>query len=133
MNLRDLFSSREHREQLSHLRNLLTVAYADGRMDKREVAAIAAIMTRDDISEADFKRCLEHPESIDFVAPRDNEQKLIYLHDMVALMMIDGNIDEKEMVVCKATAEALGYRHEIIDALILSIIAKVKQRAEENQ
>lgn len=133
MNLRDLFSSREHREQLSHLRNLLTVAFADGRIDKREMAGIAAIMARDNISDADLKRCLDNPESIDFVAPNDDAQKVQYLHDMVALMMVDGNIADKEMLVCKATAEALGFRQEVIDAMIFGIIEELGKKIESRR
>jgi len=41
-------------------------------------------------------------------------------------MMIDGNIDKNEVVVCKLTAEALGFRHEVIDAMVSDIIDELK-------
>lgn len=46
---------------------------------------------------------------------------------MVLLMMSDGNIDDNEMLVCKMTAEVLGFKHEVIDAMILDIIADLKK------
>ena len=42
-------------------------------------------------------------------------------------MMSDGDIDTKEMLVCKMTAEVLGFKHEVIDAMLLDIIADLKK------
>lgn len=38
MSLLDLFKSDEQRRKLSHLRNLVAVAFADGKLDNRETA-----------------------------------------------------------------------------------------------
>ena len=45
-------------------------------------------------------------------------------------MMCDGNIDDRELALCKATAMALGFRHEVIDAMILDIIADIKKNMD---
>ncbi len=42
-------------------------------------------------------------------------------------MMCDGNIDDLELALCKATAIALGFKHEVIDAMIMDIIADIKR------
>ena len=42
-------------------------------------------------------------------------------------MMCDGDIDKREFALCKATAIALGFRHEIIDVMIKDIIAELKR------
>lgn len=101
---------------------------ADGKIEKSELGAIAAVCSREGLTDEDMKKCLENPNSIQFVPPTDDHTRLRYLRDMVLLMMCDGNIDENEMVVCKVTAEALGYRHEVIDAMILDIIADLKNK-----
>lgn len=100
---------------------------ADGKIEKQELASIAAVCSREGLTKADLKRCLESPESIDFVPPANDLQRIQYLKDMVLLMMSDCNIDENEMLVCKMTAEALGFKHEVIDAMILNIIAELKK------
>ncbi len=46
-------------------------------------------------------------------------------------MMIDGNIDKNEIAVCKLTAEAMGYRHEVIDAMVTDIIEELKANIGE--
>ena len=123
----DLFSNRSKKEKLSHLKNLVVVMLADGKISKSELGGIAAVMSREGLTEDDLHRCMENPESIDFVIPDSEEKKLQYIHDMVLLMMIDGHIDDDEFIVCKVTAEALGYRHEVVDAIILKTIADVKR------
>lgn len=133
MSIFDFFSSKEKRAKLSHLKNLIVLTMADGKVEKSELASIAAVCSREGISDSDFKKCLENPESIEFVAPKDDKTRLRYLTDMVLLMMSDGNIDENEMVICKMTAEALGYRHEVIDAMILDIIADLSKKVKNQK
>jgi len=40
---------------------------------------------------------------------------------------------KNEMVICKMTAEALGYRHEVIDAMILDIIADLSKKVNNQK
>lgn len=54
--------------------------------------------------------------------PTDEDTKLDYLRDMVALMMIDGELDEQEMAMCKVYAMMLGYRSSIVDGMIAGIV-----------
>jgi len=130
MSFFDLFKSQESRESLSHLKNLVAVAFADGRLEENEMAAIATVMSREGLSKSDFERCVKNPKGIKFIPPKTPEKRLQNLIDMVALMMCDGNIDEKEMLVCKITAEALGFKHEIIDTMIAEVIEGLKKKGE---
>ena len=41
---------------------------------------------------------------------------------MVALMMIDGELDEQEMAMGKVYAMTLGYRSSIVDGMIAGIV-----------
>lgn len=127
MSFLDIFKSREERAKLSHLKNLIGVAVADGKIEETEVAAIAAVISREGINPKEFDRIMKHPESVKLVIPETDSDKIAYLKDMVFLMMVDGDIDAHELALCKATALAYGYRHEIVDAMILDIIAEIKR------
>lgn len=132
MSIFDFFSSKDKRAKLSHLKNLVALSMADGKVEKSELAAIAAVCSREGLTEDDLQKCLNNPNSINFVPPTDDKTRLRYIQDMVLLMMSDGDIDEKEMLVCKLTAEALGYKHEVIDAMLIGIIADLKERIDNN-
>lgn len=127
MSFIDLFKSRESREKLSHLKNLVAVAAADGKLENNEMAALATVMARDGLTPSDLERCIKNPKGIKFLPPESPEQRAVYLKDMVMLMMCDGDIDKRELALCKATAIALGFRHEVIDAMILDIIEDIKK------
>lgn len=75
-----------------------------------------------------MQRCIENPDSINFVPPTDDLTRFQYLKDMVLLMMCDGNIDKNEFVLCKFTAETLGFKHKVIDAMVLDIINDFKSK-----
>ena len=123
----DIIKSNDSKAKLSNLKNLVVLAAADGRIAKEELAAIAEVMSRDGLTNSDLERCIKHPESVKFVAPKSDEQRLRYLHDMVILMLCDGDINKNEVALCKITALALGYKHEVIDALVYKTIEDVKQ------
>ena len=130
MGLFDLFTSKEKKEKLSHLKSLIALSLADGTVEKSELAAISAVCSREGLTENDLKKCLKNPASIHYEVPKDHNTRLRYLQDMVLLMMSDGNFDKKEMATCKMAAEALGYRPEVIDAMILDIVAEMKRKME---
>ncbi len=132
MGILDFFSSKNKRAKLSHLKALVALSMADGKVQKSELVAIAAICSREGLNEDDLQKCLNNPDSVDFVPPTDDNTRLRYLKDMVLLMMSDGDIDKNEYVVCKLTAEALGYKHEIINAMLVDIIAELKKVLNDN-
>ena len=71
---------------------------------------------------------MKNPDKIDFVVPESDNDKIRYLKDMVALMMIDGDIDDNELKVCKLTAKSYGFRTEVIDAMIRDIIIEITNK-----
>lgn len=115
-----------NKEKLSHLKNLVTLSLADGKLEKAELAAISAVISREGMTQKDLEKCIKDPRSIEFVPPTSNNTKIQYLKDMVCLMMADGNIDNNEIMVCKMTAEMLGFRNDVIDVMIMEIIEEIK-------
>jgi len=128
MSLWNLFQSKSEKERLSHIKNLIALTLADGKVDPTEVAVITAVASRENISPDKVKELMQHPDRASFVIPDSNDKKLEYLQDMVLLMMSDGDIDDKELALCKIVAIKFGYRHEVIDAMLLGIIADLKAK-----
>lgn len=117
----------EEKARLCNIKNLIVLAMADGTVHPNELALIATIAERDDISEDRVRNILAGKEKVEFTVPEDDETKLIYLKDMVYVMMVDGEIDDKELAWCKIVADQFGFRQEVIDALILDIVEELKQ------
>src|SRR5574344_1878393 len=105
-------------KKLSHIKNLIAVASADGRLYRSELAGIAAVLARENMSPEDFDYCLKNPEKIKFTPPTSNEERVRYLTDMVLIMMADGKIDKSEYAICWETAIELGFRDDAVNIII---------------
>jgi hypothetical protein len=127
MALFDIFDGSEKKKRLSHIKNLLILAGRDGEITKDEMNLIFTIAVEKGLSPEEFNRIVERPESVSFYPPNTYKERIDQLIDLVRLMMIDGEIDEDEMIFCKTVAEKLGFNHRIIDKIVNDIIHVVVQ------
>ena len=118
----DLFDSGDKKKRLSHIKSLVALAASDGELDESELALIFKIGARVGLSRDELLRILQRPESVSFRAPSNFSERIEQLHDMVLVMMVDGEIHENEVALCKLVAMRLGFKHEIIDQMVHDII-----------
>lgn len=126
----ELFDSRDKKRRLSHIRNLIILAIADGHLDQTEKSLITTIAIRVGITPSELDRLIDRPGSINFYPPSSYRERIEQLFDMVLVMMADGEIHDNELTFCKAVAARLGFHMQIIDAIIESIIDSVKAGLE---
>ena len=112
----------QDQQRLGQLKNLVMLAAADGRLTDSEMAVLIAVASRENITPEEFDKVIDDPDSVTITLPEDEDTKLAYLRDMVAMMMVDGELDEQELAICKLYAMALGYRGSIIDGMIAGVI-----------
>lgn len=66
MKFLELFDSRDKKKRLSHIRNLVALACADGSLDKNEMDLIFKIGVRAGLSPDELQRIFQRPDSIAF-------------------------------------------------------------------
>lgn len=111
----------DNKKQQAQIKNLIMLAGADGKVTQDELMLIASVASREKLTQEQFDALLEYPSSIPFVLPEDEETKKRYLTDMVALMTIDGEMDDNELALCKVYANFLGYTSDIVEKLVIDI------------
>ena len=121
------------KQRLGQLKNLVMLASADENVTDSEMAVLIAVASREDITPEEFNKVMDDPDSVKIELPEDEETKLAYLRDMVAMMMIDGELDEHEMGICKLYAMALGYRSVIVDGMIAGVIDSLEREGAASQ
>ena len=114
---------------MGQLKNLVMLASADEKITDSEMAVLIAVATRENLTPDEFNKVMDDPDSVNITLPEDEETKLAYLRDMVAMMMIDGELDEQELAICKLYAMALGYRGSIVDGMIAGVIDQLDAEA----
>ena len=124
-------NNTQEQQRLGQLKNLVMLASADERFTDSEMAVLLAVASRENITPEEFNRVMEDPDSVNIQLPEDEDIKLAYLRDMVAMMMIDGELDEHELAICKLYAMALGYRGIIVDGMIAGVIESLDDAAQE--
>ncbi|MBR1475176.1 MAG: TerB family tellurite resistance protein [Muribaculaceae bacterium] len=113
-------------KKLGQVKNLIMLALADGKASESELAIIASVASREKLSESEVTHLIDNPDSVKIELPDDESVKLRYIEDMVSLMMIDGEINDNELALCKLYAITLGYESTIVEKMILDIVEKLK-------
>lgn len=121
---------RNDQERLGQLKNLVMLASADEKITDSEMAVLVAVASRENLTPEEFNKVIDDPDSVNITLPEDEETKLAYLRDMVAMMMIDGELDEHELAICKLYAMALGYRGSIVDGMIAGVVDQLDAEAD---
>ncbi len=129
MEMKEKTNDPQEQQRLGQLKNLVMLAAADGRLTDSELAVLLAVASRENISPDEFNRVIEDPDSVTIDLPEDEDTKLAYLRDMVALMMVDGELEEQELAICKIYAMALGYRSSIVDGMIAGVVDSLDAEA----
>ena len=114
--------NKNDQQRLGQLKNLVMLAAADGHLTDSEMAVLLAVASRENLTPDEFNKVIDDPDSVTIDLPEDEDTKLAYLRDMVAMMMIDGELNEQEMAICKLYAMSLGYRGSIVDGMIAGVI-----------
>ena len=120
----------KNQQRLGQLKNLVMLAAADGHLTDSELAVVLAVASRENITPEGFDQVVDNPDSVTIALPEDEDTKLAYLRDMIALMMIDGELEEQEMAICKIYAMALGYRGSIVDGMIAGIVESLDSEGQ---
>lgn len=118
MDLIRIFITDKEGIRRSHVKNLVTIAMADGHLDPEEWDLLMRIARRLGMEEEEIKNIKNGFEKVDFVPPKKYEDRVQQVRDLVAVMMIDREINEKELELCKKVALKLNILPQLVDEII---------------
>lgn len=121
MNILSLIGLGGNKNDLGHIKNLMDIAASDGSFDDIEYDFILEVAKRHKVSTRQVKKLRKGWSHITYHVPDDPNDRFSHLYDLVCLMMIDGNIDKREMKLCEEFAEKLGFEKEKVHELVYSI------------
>jgi uncharacterized tellurite resistance protein B-like protein len=118
MELLKIFKADRLGIRKSHVKNLITVAMADGELEADEWDLLVNIAKNLGASDAEIKAIQEHPENVRFVPPKKYDEKLQQVSDLVAVMSIDGHINPREVELCKKISLKLNILPRMVDDIV---------------
>lgn len=122
MGLFTVFSNNEKDKNRSHIKNLLEVAIADGKLDESELNLVMKIASNFDMTKEEVLDIKNNSNDVSFNPPSSYSAKIKLLEDLVNVMIADKSIHESEVEICKEFALRLNISPVIIDDIILSIL-----------
>ncbi len=122
MGLRNLFNNYDKKKRRSHFKNLFAVANADGDVDRAEMDLIIGLAEKFHMSTEEVTKIIRNPDSVELVNLKTSEERMEHLYHLVTVMMVDGQIDEKELFLCKSLGVKLGCPEDTIDSLVRDLI-----------
>lgn len=102
----------------SYIKQLLQVAMADGQLAETEFKNLMNTARRFDFSEEEILQIRNNLDTIKFTPPTGTKDTFHLIFDLVWMMMIDGHVYEKEMVMCENLAMQLGFAPEMVTDLV---------------
>ena len=123
MDILKIFKSDRDGIRESHVKNLLSVALADGHMNSDEWELLCAIARVIGFSEEKITSIQKNPDQVRFVPPKKYEDKVEQIQDLVAIMTIDGQINTKELELCKKISLKLDLLPQLVDDIIQQIVS----------
>lgn len=124
MGLLELFNSYDKKKRKSHFKNLFNVARVDGGVDRSELDLIVGLAEKFQMSTEEVTKIIRNPEAVAWVMPKTTGERLEHLYDLVVVMIVNGQIDERELFLCKSLGVKLGFGEDTIDSLVRDLIER---------
>ncbi len=108
----------DHEIKIEHYQNLVAVAMADGFLDDNEYDFLLERAEEIDLPIDEVKKLLDKADELTFLIPFNTAESEEQLADIVYIMMVDGNIDDKEYQLCLNIAKKLELGQKELDYVI---------------
>lgn len=105
-------------QSLTLFTNMYLVAMADGKIVNEEVTFLYELAQKMNISKEEMEQVENNAELLGFDVPTDKKGRLAHLESLIEMMMIDGEIHEKEYQLCLNYAYKSGSDQLVVDMLI---------------
>ena len=110
-----------------HLVNLMSIAYADGKITQDENDVLIDIAQHWGLSQEDFDDCIAYwkqtdEKDIPIAIPETDDDQVEFLKDFTLVMMIDGEIEDNEKQYLFNVADQFGYDPEKVVPQLIDIV-----------
>lgn len=118
--------SKDKKEKMAHITNLISMARMDGEIAEVESNCIGNLAARFDLTEQEFRQCMEDSNKVVVEVPESDEDKVIFLRNLAYLMMVDGQVTEDEYKLLAYLVDQFGYEESAIKILVDDIIKEAQ-------
>ena len=101
-----------------HFKNLLSIALADGILDKSELDFIFKKSGKYFITQADFDNNIDNHLHVTPSQIEDKVERSEKMLDLIEMMLLDGETHEQERRLCMMFGVSLGFNADCVEELV---------------
>lgn len=116
------FETKKAKLEKSHLRNLVALAKADGKVISSESDLIYKLGAARGLKENEITEILnEKLDNIEVTAPSNDNERYNQIYELVQVMLADGIVRDSEVDFCIHMGESLGFRKAFAGVVVNKI------------
>lgn len=109
---------RELNKKKTHLLMLLMLAEADDHDHELELVFINKVASRLGVSDEEVTRIDKNPQTVTFIIPKMEHERMEILYDLLFLMKFDQHVDDDEIDLIHRLAFRMGFRPTMTQEMI---------------
>lgn len=118
MSISDLYGSGRHVRNFTHFSSLVYLAAIDGEIKPEVEAVLKRLAIKLGIDDEEYKKAVETPNAFPINSSHKYDRRLERLYDILTVIFADNAMSDKEAVLLKKYAVALGFNSEESDKVI---------------
>ena len=130
MSISDLFNSEFNIRNRGHFSAIVRVAVADGKLDPLEQAFLDKLAFRLEISPLEYAEILENPLKYPINPPYLYNERIERLYDLTRMVHVDHHLGDKQEIVLRKFAIALGFTSGNANYIIDKALALVDRKVD---
>lgn len=108
----------------NHIKNLLALAKADGKVHEKEEKVLYKIGKRYGLKDRQIKEMIESKGTYEINVPDNHNDKMDVLYDLMQMVYADGVVEKKEVAFCENVAKRFGFKKGIVKWMMEDIFDK---------
>ena len=130
MSIAELYDSEFKSRNKGHFSAIVRVAFADGKFTQEEKAFLDKLAHKLDITKEEYSEILENPMMYPINPPYSYELRLERLFNLGRIVHIDHHLGDKQLVLLRRMALALGFTLENVDYIIDKAMKLIDQKVD---
>lgn len=131
MSIGDILTGGDRAKALSHVRNLIRIAIADGHIAEDEYRLLVKIARHRGVDEEEVKKIISNVNDFEFVPPSNIEERNLQLWHLGRMVLADGVIEQQEIGKMSRYAIGLGYDAKYVPELVKTVLNIVQEDLDE--
>ncbi|MCB0483668.1 MAG: hypothetical protein KDC37_03815 [Flavobacteriales bacterium] len=132
MSIGEILTGGDHAKALSHVRNLIRIAIADGNVDDTEYRLLVKIARHKGVDEEEVKKIIANVNDFEFIPPSSMDERNLQLWHLGRMVLADGVVEDEEIAKMSRYSVGLGYKAEIIKPLVETVLKVVEEELDED-